>query len=197
MTRIRVAVVAAVMSVAIVGGQSVAFADRGPDNIIEVRNTRDYSFKSKSNAVVTHAPGGAVENNNVATAWATCVECRTTAAAVQMVIVEGSYDTLEPGNLAAAINDGCTTCETFAYARQYVFVVGHPVRIGDRAEGRLERIDDQIDTVIRSRGTFTDMETQLDALTQQMVDIVRGEIARSGNSGGESDHRDVQEHGEH
>jgi hypothetical protein len=197
MTKFRVGVVAVVMSVALMGGQSVAFADRSPDNIVEVRNTRDYSFQSRSRGVVTHAPGGTVGNNNVATAWATCLECRTTAAAVQMVIVEGPYDTLEPGNLAAAINDNCDTCETFAYARQYVFIVGREVKISHKAETRIERIDEDMEDVIRSRDDFPTMEAELDALTQQMVDVVRGEIDRTGNKGGEEDHRDVEKHDRH
>src|SRR5205085_10128370 len=176
------------------GGQSAAFAGSGPDNIVEVRNTKDGSLRAKSSAVVTHAPGGTVGNNNVATAWATCAGCRTAAAAVQMVIVEGPYDTFEPGNLAAAINDGCDTCETFAFARQHVFVVGRPVRIGDRATDQIEQIDEQMAKVIRSRDAFPTMETQLDALTQALVDVVRGQLDRSGSRRSEDDHRDVREH---
>jgi hypothetical protein len=108
--------------------------------------------------------------------------------------VEGPYDTFEPGNLAAAINDGCDTCETFAFARQHVFVVGRPVRIGDRATDQIEQIDEQMAKVIRSRDAFPTMETQLDALTQALVDVVRGEIDRSGSRRSEDDHRDVREH---
>jgi putative peptide zinc metalloprotease protein len=194
MTKIRVSVVAVVMAVAMVGGQSAAFAGSSPDNIVEVRNTTDGALMAQSRAVITHAPGGTVENNNVATAWATCANCRTAAAAVQMLIVEGPYTTFEPGNLAAAINDGCDTCETFAYARQYVFVVGHEVRISGWSEHRLEDINEEMADVVQSRDAFPTMEAELDSLTQQLVDVVRHDIARAGKKGGEQDQRDVQEH---
>jgi len=194
MTKLRATIVATVMAVALVGGQAPAFAGGSPDNIVEVRNTKDGAFKAKSRAVVTHAPGGTVGNNNVATAWATCVGCRTTAAAVQVVIIEGSYSTFDPGNLAAAINDNCDTCETFAFARQHFFDVGHPVPIGNRAEDQIDDINDQMAQVIRSRDDFPTMVTELDALTQALIDVVRGEIDRSGSHQGEDDHRDVQEH---
>jgi len=201
MTRARARVVAAVLSVATMGamlGGQPAFADggggKGPDNIVEVRNTRDNSSRSRSKAVVTHEPGGTVDNTNVASAWPTCTDCRTAAAAVQMVIVEGAFTPpLVPENHAYAINDNCTRCVTFAYARQVVFVVGRPVRIGDDAEDRIEDINEEMADVVRSGATPPEMEAELDALTEQMVDVVRDEIQRSGSSGGEHDHRDTDD----
>ncbi len=197
--RFRVGIVAVAMTVVTMAGQSAAVADDddgyyGADNIVEVRNTRDNSLRARSRAVVTHTSDRTVDNTNVASAWATCFNCRTAAAAVQVVIVEGPYDPpLVPENGAVAINDVCDTCVTFAYARQTVFVVGHLVRIRDRAEDRIEDINEDMSDLIRSGLPLPTLEVRLDALNQELVDVVQGEIDRSGRSGGKHDRRQVDD----
>lgn len=195
MSRLRAGVAAAVVSVALIGGPGAASARQGPDNIVEVQNTRDGSLRARSQAVVTHSPGGDVTNNNVATATSSCVNCRTAAAAVQMLIVEGAYDqaTFAPWNLGVAVNQNCDTCETFAYAHQIVFIVLRPVKIGARASDQIDSIQKDIDDVVRSRDDFPTMQAELDSLTDQMAGVVRSEIDRSGHGRGEQDHRDVHE----
>jgi hypothetical protein len=201
------AVAAMLVSVATMAGVPAAYADdddggsggRRGDNIVEVQNTRDNSLRARSRVVVTESRGGTVDNQNVAYATGTCLNCRTAAAAIQVLIVEGTYDpaTFQPANVAVAVNDRCSSCATFAFARQVVFVVGRDVRIGDRAERRIEDIEEDVDRVTRSRLPLPTMEAELDGLTEKLVEIVRAEIARTGHSGGgEDDRRQVDERGD-
>jgi hypothetical protein len=185
---------AVVVSVALLGGQGAALADHGADNVVEVQNTSDNSLRAQSRAVVTHSPGGTVSNTNAAYATSSCVNCRTAAVAVQMLIVEGPVGTNAAVNVSLAVNQNCDTCQTFAYAHQVIFLVGRPVRLGGRALDRIESIQEDIDDVVRSRHDFPTMEAELDSLTDQMAAVVRAEISRSGRGNGEQDHRDVHDH---
>lgn len=72
---------------------------------------------------------GIVDHRNIANAAARCTDCRATAIAFQVVLVEGSPSQLTPRNQAVAINDQCTRCVVYAGARQFVRVVPEGTRI--------------------------------------------------------------------
>jgi len=189
--------VAIVVCLGVLAGPSAAsFADEDAsyaNNVVSVSNTIDGALRARSRAVATHAPGSTVTNENVAIAQATCTGCRTVAAAVQILIVEGQPTDFEPGNGAAAVNTNCHACETFAYARQVVFTPGRRVWLSEDAQERIEGVNEQIAHVVRSPEGFGAMTADLDRLTAQLSGIVRAEIQRNGTSAGEDDHRDVRE----
>ncbi len=96
----------------------------GPDqNYSVVENTRDGSsvfdiaFSVKELADEYQSP------ENVAIAYANCESCRSVAIAIQIVLVTGVQ---QPGNVAIAVNDRCTSCETLAVAYQFVFGGSRP-----------------------------------------------------------------------
>jgi putative peptide zinc metalloprotease protein len=147
---------------------------------------------------VAVASGDTVANENVASAYASCTDCRTVAAAVQVLVVDGSATDFRPVNVAVALNENCLRCQTFAYARQVVIRSATPARLGDDAEDAIEDIDERIGEVVRSRRPFPEMTASLDRLAERMAAVVRAEIARAGSSGHEDDHREVHEdHDDH
>lgn len=166
--------------------------DRG-DNVVSVENYRDGRSVARSRTSVAIASGDTVANENVASAYASCTDCRTVATAVQVLVVDGSPSDFRPVNLAVALNEECLRCQTFAYARQIVIRSEAPFRLGDDAEDDIEDIEGRIGEVTRSRRSFPEMTATLDRLAERMASVVRAEIARSGPSGGEDDRRDVHE----
>jgi hypothetical protein len=102
---------------------------------------------------------GVIDHQNIAQAGARCTDCRATAIAFQVLIVEGQPERLAPVNRAVAVNDQCTRCVVYAGARQLVRVVDKPVRF--TARGAL---------------TLLDVRRDLRALEQQ-PDLTAGQLA--------------------
>lgn len=89
---------------------------------------------------VVRQRGGAIEQRNAATATARCTDCRATAIAFQVVVVEGSPSIINPRNEAVAINTECTRCTVYAGARQFVRVVRGPVRFTSAGRSTLRDV---------------------------------------------------------
>jgi hypothetical protein len=110
------------------GGPGAAHADDGEgqrpgDNIVQAINTKDGSSLFKFAFSLRKVTGEVVDNTNAAIAYSSCEKCRTTAIAIQIVLVVGSPDTVTPTNAAIAINENCTLCQSFATAFQFVIGV--------------------------------------------------------------------------
>jgi putative peptide zinc metalloprotease protein len=71
-------------------------------------------------AVVTVKDGADVTQRNGAYALASCKACTTVAVSFQVVLVVGQSDVIAPVNVAEALNVGCPSCVTAAFATQLV-----------------------------------------------------------------------------
>lgn len=142
MARVRVTVLAVLMSVGVLAGPNPALAHSEgsgrQDNVVSLENHRDNSLLARSRVAVAHAPGDTVANQNVASSYASCTDCRTVGAAIQVVIVEGRPTDVRPVNLGVALNENCLRCQTYAYARQVVLSAGMRVELSDDAEEAVE-----------------------------------------------------------
>jgi hypothetical protein len=148
----------------------------------------------------------AVTNGNLAYSHSVnCTGCTTITVAVQAVLIEGSPTDIEPQNAAVAFNESCNSCQTFAYAHQYVFSPHHTVRINGDTRERLANIQRGIDWVANSNTDFATMSSRLDQLSWAFCDTVQRAVANQQEgqnpSSGPSvcgaapfDHRQVQEH---
>jgi hypothetical protein len=154
--------------------------DRGEtNNLVHIENRNDGAFRAKGRAAVTEASGPSVNNNNLAYSYASCTDCRTVTAAIQVVVVEGPVNDYQPANAAVAINENCLRCQTYAFARQVVLTPYRPVSISDRADEQIEGIQAELSRLVRSGESFPQLDTDLGALTDQLVAVVQAEIDRS------------------
>lgn len=103
-----------------------AAAHAGGDNAAVAINTKDGSSLFEFAFSIKKVTGDVVDNSNSAVAYASCENCRTTAIAIQIVLVSGSPSTVVPQNVAVSINENCTLCQTFATAFQFVIGVDDP-----------------------------------------------------------------------
>jgi putative peptide zinc metalloprotease protein len=135
--RRRLAAALAIIACAAPAGAAQAAQSR--DNIatatIEQDGGRAFDFEWS----LDRQRAGVVDHKNIAQAGARCTDCRATAIAFQIVIVEGQPSQLAPVNRAVAVNDQCTRCVVYAGARQLVRVVDRPVRF--TARGALTLLD--------------------------------------------------------
>src|SRR5438046_9496154 len=114
----RMATAVLVAVTGLVGAPHAALADDagGGNNVVMVVNHEDGALRSRARAAVAQDPGPTVANQNIAVAQATCTGCRTAAAAVQVIIQDGTATDVQPANAAIALNENCNFCQTFAYA---------------------------------------------------------------------------------
>jgi putative peptide zinc metalloprotease protein len=186
----------------IAGGATAAHADAtsgspwgsgGGDNIVSVNNTTDSSLLARSNPAGALDDGNTVANQNFAYAHATCTGCRTVAVAVQIVVVEGAGTDFRPTNAAVAINENCQSCQTFAFARQFVLSPHRRVQLSDQTWAKLAQLRQQMASESRSLEPFAQMGANLESLSQEMVGAVQADLQRSGGSGDEQGDHKVDE----
>jgi putative peptide zinc metalloprotease protein len=93
------------------------------DNQALAVNTTDGSVRYAVSFSLVWADGDTALQRNEAYALASCSGCATVAVAFQVVLVLGSVHVVAPQDLAAAVNDGCVSCLTYALAEQQVLSV--------------------------------------------------------------------------
>ena len=161
----------------------VAQAESPRNNVatatIEEDGGRAFAFEWS----VDRQRGGVVDHQNIAQAGARCTDCRATAIAFQIVIVEGQPEKLEPLNRAVAVNDQCARCEVYAGARQLVRVVDKPVRFTVRGALVLLDVRHDLRKLEGQDLTAGQLATELEAQEARVLDVLQNELVpRSGKS---------------
>jgi putative peptide zinc metalloprotease protein len=160
-----------------------AFAGAGVEpranNIVPVVNMNGGEDVRDSVAVATN-PAPRVANVNSATAFASCVDCRTVVVAVQILLIGTHVTDFQPANSAVAVNYLCTRCATFAYASQVVVSAPDEFRVGQAAMQQLDTIGDEIGAAARSHVAFDQLSAQLDALVDELCTVVNAELTSAG-----------------
>ncbi len=145
-------------------------------------NTKDGSTLFKFAFSVRQIMGDVVDQTNAAVAYASCNECTTVAISIQILLVSGSPDQVTPTNLAVALNEDCTECQTLASAYQFVFGNGEELRF--TADGRKQIADIRKRFLaLRKSGLTTDeIKAQADALAQELRGVLVNEVTVRGNA---------------
>lgn len=158
------------------------------DNIVQAINTKNGSSLFKFSYSLRKVTGEIVDNANAAVAYSSCEACRTTAIAIQIVLVVGSPSTVTPENVAIAINEKCTACQSFAYAFQ--FVVG----VADESVGLTKSGQRQLDKILREfralkRENYTDAEftARTNALGDRLRAVLNTELKPRGGDDEDED----------
>jgi len=189
----RLTAFATILAAVVLAAPPYAGADAG-HNAVTVVNQVDGRTASTARAAVAFDPGPVVADENTAFAHASCTDCRTVAVALQVVAVGGSATDFEPVNAAVALNEDCTRCQTYAYARQEVIDVDGVVVLSDAGRAAVREIEAEADTVAASAEPFTEMGTELDGLAARLVAVVRSEIVQAGGHElGRTTHRAIDQ----
>ena len=125
-----------------------------------------------------------VDADNTAIAYASCTECETVAAAIQVVLVMDEPTSVDAENVAVAINYDCTECETLAAAYQFVFGDGQPVHFSAEGNRRLADIRRRFQA-LRQRDDLTlqQLANQVAALAAETAAVVATETVPTGREG--------------
>jgi putative peptide zinc metalloprotease protein len=173
MTR-RLLILLALLVALFVPGQASA---AGGDNTAVAINVKDGSSLFKFAFSIKKVTGEIVDNSNAAVAYASCENCRTTAIAIQIVLVSGSPGTVVPENFAISINENCTLCQTFATAFQFVIGVDDP-SVGLTKEGKrqLREILWELKALQDEDYTLEEFHARTQALGQRLRTVLQTEL---------------------
>ncbi|MEO8687595.1 MAG: hypothetical protein ABI611_05175 [Solirubrobacteraceae bacterium] len=134
---------------------------RAQDNSAVAENTTDGSSVFQLAFDIRETMQPVVEETNTAIAYSNCDNCRTVAIAIQIVLVMGDVTSATPQNVAVAVNEQCTACETFAAAYQFVLSTGGPVRFTKQAQRELHEIKKLLQRLGRSDIPLAELDARL------------------------------------
>lgn len=138
------------------------------DNTAVAANTKDGKSVFKLAFSVKKATGE-VDATNTAVAYASCNDCRTVAAAIQVVLVSDETSVV-PENVAIALNYQCTECETLAAAFQFVYGDGQELEFTKEGKAQLHDL----------KKRFKDLKQRDDLSLSQLateISVIAGEVA--------------------
>jgi putative peptide zinc metalloprotease protein len=175
----RVIVLLATFAVAL-GLASPAVAD---DTAAVAINTKDGSMVFRLAFAIKRAAGDIVDNSNAAVAFASCTDCQTVAISIQVVLITGDANVVTPENLAIAINQNCTLCDTLASAYQWVLTTDGQVHFTAAGNQAIAEIRHEIRSLRDSGLTGPDLQARVAELMQRLARVLENELVAAGSSG--------------
>lgn len=193
MIRLRRTLAAGVLAVCSLVLAGPAGAAAG-DNDAQAINTEDGSSLFAFAFDIRRVADGVVDQTNVAVAYASCEQCQTVAVAIQIVLVTGDADVVNPENVAVAVNENCTSCDTLASAYQFVIGGDGPVRFTAEGNRRLREIRARLRDLERREGeeglTTADIQAEIDAIIVEVRDVLTNDLVRGDGDDGDDDDED-------
>jgi putative peptide zinc metalloprotease protein len=189
MRRFERTLVTTVLSIAIALGPAVASAqttapaDRGvsADNAAVAINTKDGTDLFRLAFSIDRIMNGSTNPQNAAVAFSSCIDCETTAIAIQFVILMSPTSTFVPENFAIAVNELCTSCETIALAYQFVMQTDGPVKLSPEGKKKIKELLRQIQALEDQDLDPAALEAQVDALADQIAQVLSEELEARNN----------------
>jgi putative peptide zinc metalloprotease protein len=154
----------------------------GGDNAAIAINTKDGSSLFRLAFKIRRVAGEIVDNSNSAVGFSQCERCRTTAIAIQIVLVTGNPTTVTPTNLAIALNNQCTLCATFASAYQFVLGTGGPVRFTAEGNQELAAIKRELRALRGQELAPSELQERVSSLMGRLRTVLATQLVPAGRS---------------
>ena len=147
-------------------------------------NRQDGKSVFKLSFSVRRVMDGDVDAANAAVAYASCSDCRTVAASIQVVLAMEEVDSVTAENVAISLNYDCSACETLASAYQYVYGEGQPVRFTPEGNQKLADIRRRLQELRRRDDlSIQDLAGQIAILAGEVATVVGTELVPTGSEG--------------
>jgi len=145
------------------------------DNSAVAVNTKDGKSVFKL-AFSVKTVTGDVDSTNTAVAYSSCADCKTVAAAIQVVLVSGDVGSATPQNVAIAINYDCTECDTLAAAFQFVYGDGQELEFTKEGKAQLHDLKKRFqDLKGRDDLTLAELAREINLIAQEVAVVVTTE----------------------
>ncbi len=144
-------------------------------NEVEVNNRRDGRVRIRSDFELDKTSRPAWHAVNTASAFASCVDCRTAALAFQVVLSEqGAVWTAD--NHAAAVNIECASCDTLAVAFQFVVVTDGEVTLTRSGRSQLRDLDRELRSLRHSGASGAQLAAAAESIAAQVLAVLQAEV---------------------
>jgi hypothetical protein len=161
------------------------------DNAIVVVNRHNGRNAHRAGLGTARVLSDSAGNKNYAYAYSSCVDCRTVAVAVQVVLIMSDPSVVAPQNWAVAINEQCTRCTTVALAYQYVLTTDGLVRFTSEGNTRISSLEREISNLAGSAELDPPtLEARVDPLVKQIWRTVDEELVKVGAAAKKQEKKD-------
>jgi putative peptide zinc metalloprotease protein len=147
-----------------------------PTNDAIAINTKDGSSVFKLAFNIRTITSSTVAPQNAAVAYASCQSCQTVAIAVQIIFVIGSPTVFTPENVAIAVNDQCSFCDTLASAYQFVVQSSVPVQLTHEGKKELHDIFKALQDLDGSGLDSFALQAEIDKLMAQLANVLATQV---------------------
>lgn len=177
---LRILLLAALI-VLLTAAQPAVAQDRGAgDQEAVAENDRDGASLFELAFSVRRVMDDTIDQTNAAVATGECDACRTVAISVQILIVSGAPDTVEPTNVAVALNEECPSCATFAGAYQFVVGGGENVRLTGQGRRQVAEVRRAFRELDDDEIPIEEVRRRADELAQRLREVLARELTSSG-----------------
>jgi putative peptide zinc metalloprotease protein len=150
------------------------------DNVAVAVNTKDGKSVYKVRIAIRRENGDVVSSTNAAIAYASCTDCQTTAIAFEVLLITNNASVITPTNLAIAINENCSGCQTIAEAYQFIQSTDGQVHFTHDGSKRLADVRHELHALRKSDFTPEELQARLDTLASQIADVLANELVAAG-----------------
>jgi cell division septation protein DedD len=105
----------------------------------------------------------------------------------------GDPDVIAPLNLAAAVNENCTSCQTLASAYQFVIALGTPVRLTGRGQRAMRRIFRELRALKRAELPIDQVRARLHELMKELRTVLTTQVVKKRDKDDRDDDEDRHE----
>lgn len=147
---------------------------RKVDNVAEAVNQTDGSEIFRlAFAIDRIMSGDPTDPTNLAFAYSSCENCRTTAIAIQVVLSSTPPDQpVTPLNMAVAVNENCQSCETVALAYQIVLHSDEPIKLTGEGKQKVRDILERIAALEDEDLTPEELDARTSALVGELAQVL-------------------------
>lgn len=163
------------------------------DTVATAINTTDGSSLFDFAFQIRRVMHGVVDQTNLAQAYASCEDCQSVAVSFQVVLVTGDAEVVEPENVAVAVNEECSSCDTLASAYQFVLSTDGPVRFTAEGNRQLADMRRRLRELSRSDLGIEELDAEFDAIAADLREVLAEELVQAGGRGRLEDDREVDE----
>lgn len=153
----------------------------GDSNVAVAQNTKDGSVVYAVRLKVVLNQSGTVDPQNAAVAVASCTDCQTVAIALEGVTVMGTdNEVVAPENIALAINQGCTNCQTLASAYQDLVQTDGRVRMTGAGRKAIADLRKQLKDLRTSGLDIFAVQAEVDRIAGEFLHVLQTELVAVG-----------------
>lgn len=139
-------------------------------------NTKDGSSVFKLAFAIRRVTGDVVDATNAAVAYASCTECQTVAISIQILLVAGDPSVVSPTNVALAINQDCTLCDTLATAYQFALGYETVPRFTPEGQRQVHDIFKALQDLKKSDLSGPELQARVDELMDRLAGVLATQL---------------------